>query len=295
MYATNQKQTKFNIYHESRDSLEMSSRSKTVSVYIPTVHVRYTNSAICHVFEHYFGVVDRIDTVTIKSKDDAHSNFKAVFVHYFPMTKNDLIQDVEKNGSMTINPNVNTPYMNRYFWQANPKIRNSEYWMMLANKHFVPHTDLSLAQIEAKMNALELFFDKERDAWAANRNFLRELRAKENREIPPYVDTTINVHQLVNNIELMEARAAADKEQRRFTVNASLLVENLPEDMLEPQLWEAVAGTELVIAVKVCKNPANGKTLQYGYVHYDTPEQAAKALKDLECNTTLRISKVVNL
>lgn len=293
MYAT--KQTKFNIYHESRDSLEMSFRAKTVSVYIPTVHVRYTNSAICHVFEHYFGVVDRIDTVTIKSKDDAPSNFKAVFVHYFPMTDNDLIQDVEKNGSMRINPNVNTPYMNRYFWQTNAKVRNTEYWMMLANKHFVPYTDLSLAQIEAKMNALELFFDKEREALAANRNFLRELRAKENCEIPPYVDTTINVHQLVNNIELMGARAAADKEQRRFTVNASLLVENLPEDMLEPQLWEAFAGTELLIAVKVCKNPANGKSLQYGYVHYDKPEQASQAFKELECNTTLRISKVINL
>jgi hypothetical protein len=293
MNASNQTQAKFNIYHEFRESRNMP--GKTVSVYIPTVHVRYTNSAICHVFNHLFGVVDRIDTVSIKSKDDAPSNFKAIFVHYFPTTPNDLIRDVEKNGSMRINPNVNTPYMNRYFWQPNAKVRNTEYWMILANKHFVPYTDLSLGVIELMMNDVEkqLCFEKEREALAANRKFFQELRAKENCEIPHYVDTSINVHQLVNNIMLMEARAEQDKEQRAFTVGATLLVENMKEDMLEPELWEQFSGVESLIAVKVCKNPANGKTLQYGYVHYETPEQASKAFKELEQNTTLRISRIL--
>ena len=293
MSASNQKQAKFNIYHEFPKSLDMP--GKTVSVYIPTVHVRYTNSAIYHIFNQFFGVVDRIDTVSIKSKDDTPSNFKAVFVHYFPISLKNLIGDIEKNGSVRINPNVNTQYMNRYFWQPNAKIRNTEYWMILANKHFVPYTDLSLGVIELKMNALEsqLCFEKEREALAANRKFFEELRAKENWQIPHYVDTSINVHQLVNNIELMEARAEQDKEQRQFTKGATLLVENMPEDMLEPELWEQFSGVESLIAVKVCKNPANGKTLRYGYVHYDTPEQASKAFKELEQNTTLRISRII--
>ena len=295
MSASNQKQAKFNIYHEFRESLNMPSGAKTVSVYIPTVHVRYTNSAICHVFNHFFGVVDRIDTVSIKSKDDAPSNFKAVFVHYFPTTPNDLIRDVEANGSMRINPNVNTPYMNRYFRQPNARVRNTEYWMILANKHFVPYTDLSLGVIELMMNDVEkqLCFEKEREALAANRKFFQELRAKENCETPHYVDTSINVHQLVNNIKLMEARAEEDNEQRKFTEGATLLVENMPEDMLEPQLWDEFAKVEWLIAIKVCKNPANRKSLQYGYVHYNTPEYAEKALKLFEENkSSLKISKV---
>jgi hypothetical protein len=47
---------------------------------------------------------------------------------------------------------------------------------------------------------------EEKASLDANRNFLVELRAKQNHVVPPYVDTSINVHQLARNIELMEER-----------------------------------------------------------------------------------------
>ena len=174
---------------------------REVAVYLPSVHVRYTNSAIWHVFEHLFGVVTRIDTVSVKTKDGVSDRFKSVFV-YFATEK-----DIDFSKQIRVNPNVGTPYMNRYFWQPNAKMRNSEYWMVLPNTSAVSYTTLTLAEIESKMDVLEeKIATEEKATLDANRKFLAELRAKQNREVPPYVDTSINVHQLARNIELMELR-----------------------------------------------------------------------------------------
>ena len=181
----------------------------TVSVYIPSVHVRYTNSAIFHVFDMNFGIVDRIDTVSVKTKDGKSTNFKSVFVYFIVPSDNTFVTEIQERGSIRINPNINTDYMNRHFYQTNNKIRNSEFWMLLPNNSAVPYTNLSLDQIEAKMTELEhkVASDvEELAALNANREFLVELRSKQNREMPPYKDNSINVHQLAQNIKLMEDR-----------------------------------------------------------------------------------------
>jgi len=92
----------------------------------------------------------------------------------------------------------------------------------VANTSAVSYTTLTLAEIESKMDALEgkianYAVEEERDAEKAsldaNRYFLVELRAKQNQEVPAYVDTSINVHQLARNIELMELRFSASATQ----------------------------------------------------------------------------------
>ena len=199
----------------------MGSKSgREVAVYIPSVHVRYTNSAIWHVFEYLFGVVTRIDTVSVKTKEGVSERFKSVFV-YFATDR-----DIDFSKQIRINPNVGTPYMNRYFGQPNAKVRNSEYWMVLPNTSAVSYTTLTLAEIESKMNALEGKIanypveeerNEEKASLDANRKFLVELRAKQNQEVPAYVDTSINVHQLARNIELMELRFSASATQSAAT------------------------------------------------------------------------------
>lgn len=179
---------------------------REVAVYLPSVHIRYTNSAIWHVFEQLYGVVTRIDTVSVKTKEGVSERFKSVFV-YFATDR-----DIDFSKQIRVNPNISTPYMNRYFRQPNVKVRNSEYWILLPNTSIVSYTTLTLAEIESKMDVLEVKIvnsaveAEEKASLDANRKFLVELRAKQNREVPPYVDTSINVHQLARNIELMELR-----------------------------------------------------------------------------------------
>jgi hypothetical protein len=126
--------------------------------------------------------------------------------------------DTDFSEKTRINPNIGTPYMNRYFRQPNAKVRNSEYWMLLPNTSAVSYTTLTLDEIASKMDVLEgkianyakvgpeAEATEEKASLDANRNFLVELRAKQNHTIAPYVDTSINVHQLARNIELMEER-----------------------------------------------------------------------------------------
>jgi hypothetical protein len=168
------------------------------------------------VFEHLYGVVTRIDTVSVKTKEGVSERFKSVFV-YFATDRY-----INFGSQIRVNPNIGTPYMNRYFRQPNAKVRNSEYWILLPNTSAVSYTTLTLDQIESKMNVLEgkianYAVEEERDAEKAsldaNRNFLVELRAKQNQEVPAYVDTSINVHQLARNIELMELRFSASATQ----------------------------------------------------------------------------------
>lgn len=219
-------QSVFNIYNEFNGLIRQSGygiakngsvliSNKTVrevAVYLPSVHVRYTNSAIWHVFEQLYGVVSRIDTVSVKTKEGVSERFKSVFV-YFTTDRY-----INFGSQIRVNPNIGTPYMNRYFRQPNTKVRNSEYWILLPNTSAVSYTTLTLAEIESKMDVLEgkiadyakigceAEATEEKASLDANRKFLVELRAKQNRAVPPYVDTSINVHQLARNIELMELR-----------------------------------------------------------------------------------------
>lgn len=264
----------------------------TVSVYIPSVHVKYDNAAIWNVFDYSFGVVNRIDVVSTKT-----TNFRSVFVYYVPLGRNDLIGDIAKNGQMRINPNVNSTYMKKYHWQPNPKIRASEYWLLLPNNSSVPYTKLSLDQIEAKMNDL-VDNEKERESLAANREFLVELRAKQNREMAHFIDNSINIHQLAHNIELMEARIPPETYKIEgdqcdyINKNAMLLVTDIPELSKEYELWKYFMKYGRLEFVKVCRHPVTKKSLCYGYVCFDDVEIAESVIEEEHAEFSVVLAKV---
>ena len=182
-------------------------RSPDVSVYIPIIPVKYTNAAIWYVFRHNGLIVTRIDTVSVKTKDGVSSDFKSVFVHFMLEGTRHISSFSEQ---VRIRPHADgNRFMRDHFWEPNPMIRLNEYWMLLPNKSCVSNTDLTLDQIESKCAALESqVVGEDVDALTANRGFLVEIRAKQSGAVPPYVDTSINVHQLARNIELMEQRVA---------------------------------------------------------------------------------------
>ena len=200
----------FDVYNEFSGIIKKNmykERCPDVSVYIPTMHVKYTNAAIWHVFQFNGLIVTRIDTVSVKTKDGVSSNFKSVFVH-FMIEGTSHISSFSKQ--VRIRPHADgNRFMRDHFWQPDPMIRLNEYWMLLPNTSRVSNTTLTLDQIESKCVALESqVVGEDVDALTANRGFLVEIRAKQSGIVRPYVDTSINVHQLARNIELMEQRVA---------------------------------------------------------------------------------------
>ena len=198
--------------HYNMDKRPYPSTNEVQSVYIPSIHKKYNNSAIFHVFDELYGMVTRIDTVQVKTKDGAESVFKSAFVHYLPHNDTpNLIEAIKTHRSVRINPNLNTDFMRRHFNQPNPRIRAAEFWLVLPNNTKVPNTKLSLAQINEKMNRVEPLIvgnEVEIESLKANRGFFLEIEAKQARRIPAYQDTSINIHQLAHNIDLMEQRVA---------------------------------------------------------------------------------------
>jgi len=175
------------------------------SVYIPRIHNKYDNDAVCHIFEQLYGLVSRVDNVSVKTPEGTDANFHSTFVYYFPFVKprDDLFKRLETEKSVRVNPNINTHYMRTKYNQPNPKIRNSEYWLILKNNNIVENTTLSLEQLWEKMDALEEKVagnEEEVESLKAYRAFHAEIDAKIAK------DTTINIHQLARNIELMEER-----------------------------------------------------------------------------------------
>jgi len=80
-----------------------------------------------------------------------------------------------------------------------------------------PDTTLTLDEIEARFDAMgtkltkeELKDQNELDILAENREYLQELRYAENTPGYPYLDTSINIHQLAQNVKLMEERYASE-------------------------------------------------------------------------------------
>ena len=186
-----------------------------VSVYIPRIHNKFNNAALHHVFGELYGIVQRIDNVSVKTSDGTDTQFHSAFVYYAPYPRNDLIQRIAEEKSVRINPNLNTPYMRKHYNQPNPKVRNSEYWLLLPNNSKVPDTDMPLDQIHAKLVELEprvVDNEEESASLKAHLQFYEEIEAKQRGAIPLYQDTKINVHQLVQNIKLMEQRLDAPKE-----------------------------------------------------------------------------------
>ena len=175
------------------------------SVYIPRIHNKYDNDAVCHIFGQLYGLVTRIDNVSVKTPEGTDANFHSAFIYYFPFAKPniDLKKILETEKSVRVNPNINTHYMRVKYNQPNPKIRNNEYWLILTNNNIVENTTLSMEQLWEKMDALEdkvAENEEEVASLKAYRAFYAEINAKTEK------DTTINIHQLARNIELMEER-----------------------------------------------------------------------------------------
>ena len=175
------------------------------SVYIPRIHNKYDNDAVCHIFGQLYGLINRIDNVSVKTPEGTDANFHSAFIYYFPFAKPsvNLKKRLETEKSVRVNPNINTHYMRVKYNQPNPKIRNSEYWLILKNNNIVENTTLSMEQLLEKMNALEdkvACNEEESASLKAYIEFHKEIDAKAAK------DTTINIHQLARNIELMEER-----------------------------------------------------------------------------------------
>lgn len=211
----------FDIYNEfsaKNAKLNLPKDPVISSVYIPTIHKNFTNDAIYHVFETLFGCVTRIDTVQIQAKE----NFKGAFVHFIAYTRPENVMDVINRGEkVRINPNVNTGYMRKYFPQPNAKIRNKEFWLLLPNNTLFPDTTITLPQLRNLMDQLDGYIlgnEEECESMKANRGFLAELEAKQTGQLK--TDTSINVHQLARNIELMEERISTGtvKPRRVITI-----------------------------------------------------------------------------
>jgi len=214
----------FDIYNEfsaKNAKLNLPKDPVISSVYIPTIHKNFTNDAIYHVFETLFGCVTRIDTVQIQAKD----NFKSAFVHFVAYVRPENVMDVINRGGekVRINPNVNTGYMRKHFPQPNAKIRNKEFWLLLPNNTLFPDTTLTLPQLRNLMDQLDGYIlgnEEECESMKANRGFLAELEAKQSGQLK--TDTSVNVHQLARNIELMEERISTgtSKPRRVITIKA---------------------------------------------------------------------------
>jgi len=181
------------------------------SVYIPRIHNKYDNDAVCHIFGQLYGLVTRIDNVSVKTPEGIDASFHSAFIYYFPFAKPsvNLKQKIETEKSVRVNPNINTQYMRVKYNQPNPKIRNNEYWLILTNNNIVENTMFSMEQLWEKMDVLEekvVDNEEESASLKAYREFYKEIDAKNKGEIAK--DTTINIHQLARNIELMEERLA---------------------------------------------------------------------------------------
>lgn len=311
----NSTQQPFNIHNEfdslirqtgyttnEHGELIFADESHEVSVYIPSIHIRYTNSVIWHVFESFFGVVTRIDTVSVKTVDGTSSKFKSAFVFFTTTSDRDFSKQIR------INPNnTDSDFVKKHFYQTNQHIRESEYWMVLPNNTLVSHTNLSLDQIEAQIDdilvAKVVNNAEESAALTANRQFLVELRNKQNHVTPPYQDTSINVHQLAHNLELMEQRMRAIVPSAQFdhipsiSTTTMVLIENVPLEYKEQDVWDHFGKFGCISMIKVMRDQfTRTRMLGYAYVCYYTDvkgEYAANAIASTFCECKMTLVTVI--
>ena len=176
-----------------------------VSVYIPSISCDYDTYTIGFIFQQLFGIVYRIDSVYNTS---ANPNFKSIFVYYYQYSAFEAIE------SNKIFPGQYVPCKQLY---RRTPINPAEYWLIFPNKTMFPDTTQTLEQIGEKMYYLESILiaevnDEELEILRLNRTYLNELHyVQNNREyfyfpVSYYLNTTINVHQLAQNVKLMEER-----------------------------------------------------------------------------------------
>jgi hypothetical protein len=109
------------------------------SVYIPTIHINYTEDAIRKQFcFNNVGNVARVDFAPLQN--DIKKDFRQAFVHFTPLTKSDIIiSEIETEGSYRFYPDRN---------------RNS-YWILCKNKAPVPETEQNIHQLSHNAKLME--------------------------------------------------------------------------------------------------------------------------------------------
>jgi hypothetical protein len=113
--------------------------------------------------------------------------------------------------------------------------------------------------------------DDELAILSENREYLRELRYAQNTPCY-YLDTSINIHQVAQNLLLMEDRfAVKDAKNYRFEVGGTtLFVENIPTEFAEEDMWSHFSKLQSgLICAKVCRNPRTKESMGFGYVCFD--------------------------
>lgn len=276
--------SKNNIYSFYSEFIETAGFKNLVSVYIPSIHRDYDVTTISFVFQRLFGTVHRIDSVYNEEKP----NFKSVFVYYY---ENNYFN--EKRQPLTGNKVFPSHYVqNRQIYRASP-IKPTEYWLIFENKTMFPDTTLTLAQILKRLDVMEADLRREKEEQelnilAENRGYLRELEHAENTPGSPYLDTTINIHQLAQNLKLMEDRYVAKQELNfKFDYGFTVFVEGIPEEFKEPEMWKHFCSQPGFIGVKVCRlQQSNG----YGFVCFETVEEAEAMIKDTTTNFKMTLT-----
>jgi hypothetical protein len=272
---------KNNIYSFYPEFIEASGFKNMVSVYIPSIHRDYDATTISYVFQRLFGTVYRIDNVY----NDETPNYKSVFVYYY---ENNYFN--EKRNQLTGNKVFPRHYVhNRQIFRASP-IKPTEYWLIFENKTMFPDTTLTLNEISNRLDVMEakLTDEQELNILAENRGYLKELEYAENTEGSRYLDTTINIHQLAQNVKLMEERYLAKQELNfKFDYGFTVFVEDIPQEFKEPELRKHFFERPGYIGVKVCKLQ---KSKGCGFVCFDTVEDAEAVIKDTTANFKMTLA-----
>jgi len=267
------------------------------SVYIPSIHRDYDVSTLCYVFQRLFGTVCRIDRI---EKTTVEPVFQSMFIYYYENGQNACDQKA---------CDQNRVYPAK-FVQSRQFLRKSlvnpnEYWVILPNKKMFPDTTLTLDEISKRFDRMEADLGddlknqrKENEQTdqdtidelailSENREYLRELRYVQNTPNSYYLDTTVNIHQVAQNLQLMEERYLYNKEKNfRFEIGGTtLFVENIPSEFGESELWEKFQSQGL-IGAKVCRNPKTKESMRCGYVCFDTKADAEAALNNVSFNVS---------
>jgi hypothetical protein len=224
--------TNANLYRINADfiSQQIPADAKIASVYIPYIHVEYDATTICVLFQHILGTVCRIDFI---AKNQTNPYYRSVFIYYYENNFYNIDRSqviVQESGAMKIYPRnyiarCNISYKrfkgDTGMYLKSRNIKPEEYLVLLPNKTMFPDTTLTLEEIEAQMDRLEdvigqkdvIGESQELETLAANREFLSELYYVRNTYNADYKDVTfdtpINIHQLAQNIKLLEDRLAA--------------------------------------------------------------------------------------
>jgi hypothetical protein len=268
---------------------------KLVSVFIPSIHKDYDTYTICIIFQRLFGTVCRIDRV---ANTTSSVDFQSVFVYYYE--NNYYNERREPLVNNRVYPGKYTNKRSLFNRQLKPtdiairshgnKIKPTEFWVVLPNKTMFPDTTLTLDEISLRLEEMryslmseELKDQNELDILAENCEYLRELRYAENTIGCPYLDTTINIHQLAQNVKLMIERYVERKERNyRFEIGGTtIFVEGIPAEFKEPELWDRFSKQPGLIAVKVCKFPKTKESMECGYVCFESEADAETAIKEI--------------